>query len=356
MKARIPFAVVASALLLSATIVPASAHKPVPYQSSPGQYPAGSLLDANWGTPAPHASLKPGIQLAMGDITSSRESKAPRISLSGDDADGYIYYQDPADSPCTEAQLACAARKVGGTETWRVTISEEGSGSGNFVDWCALPAGSGTCWDVRRVTLHEFGHILRLDHATEALENTAPDRSIMQSSTPTSGNAGGVEHDFQNCDRARLQYLYGVQSTVTLAGCHHEAAWATGGGVPTQVGIQSNGSNADFNVCLGDTVVFTGSFRTQNITEEPANMNNLANNVLEGRSVQLMRRDTGVGSFVAYGSSVVTDEDGVWQKTVDFFAPHDFEWRARFDDTVGAKTTSLNSDNSSTMRVRWLDC
>lgn len=293
--------------------------------------------------------MKPGINAAMTDIEDSRESKSPLISHSGASTEGEISYLT-YDDACVEPQFACAGR-----HPWYVNFIREGEGSGtDEVDWCELPAGTGSCWNVRRIALHEYGHVLALYHANS--DNNGVDESIMQSVTPSAGQPGGSTHDFQNCDRARLQWLYGrLSSGDQLAGCHHEAAWAVDGGIPTQIGLQAHGDNVDFDVCTGDTVTFSGSLRIQNITSDDGDLGALANDRLAGRTVALQKRDTGSGSYVT-AANAVTDSDGVWTISQTYQLVHDYEFRSAFWDGVGSLTVALNDDTSSAMRVRWLSC
>lgn len=349
--------------VLAATLVilaqgSVSAHSPIPYKTT--QYNPNVILNANWDTskPPPQA-MKDKIKDAMDDVASSRESRAPRIAMDGTGPSGRIAYLPYGQSAsCVIGQLACAGRDPADTSKWRVRFTEDGeNGNGFIVDWCEDPGGSGSCWKTRHIALHEFGHILALGHSDDDnYENDAPNQTVMQSSQPTNQQAGGTEYDFQNCDRARLQWLYGrIQFDDQLAGCHDHAAWAVNGGIPTQVGIQAHGDNVDFDVCTGESATFKGSLRIQDITSGSHDLNRLANSKLAGRTVSLQRRNHGPDDFNTYATDV-TDDDGVWEITVTFQLVHDFDFRSAFFDGVGSLTVGLNDDKSTPMRVRWVSC
>ncbi len=102
------------------------------------------------------------------------------------------------------------------TATWQIWLrdfSQSGLGDSGWID-----SGScGTCFDARRVALHEIEHVT-LGVANH--DGQGELYTIMGSATPSRPSQGWNTHQIQRCDEAAAQLLYDVASSAGVyAGC-----------------------------------------------------------------------------------------------------------------------------------------
>lgn len=152
--------------------------------------------------------------------------------------------------------------------------------NGLVVRWCDKSTATLPCWDVGRVALHEFGHILDLGHHPSPNQ----DNSIMHPDVPTYGEEGWRIRAFRKCDKARLQLTYDLASpSGGYSAClDHLPGAIPDSGLETAVTFSTNKTV----VCVGQYATFSGSLR---VATEPA-YEELSGNMLASRSVKIQRR------------------------------------------------------------------
>jgi hypothetical protein len=127
------------------------------------------------------------------------------------------------------------------------------------------------------VALHEFGHILGLDHPENHGYRLQPNDTVMQAVTPSRPNAGSSRHSYGPCDVASLQEVYDVPDNRTpISSCNT---------VATTLNLASSRTTLP----PGGSVILTATLR---IVDRDG-LGKLGGAPLNGRSVKLRYRRAG---------------------------------------------------------------
>ena len=258
-----------------AALQPAGAPRPTPNFAG-GAWPKGKALTYHWKSDAvPPAWAWSPLQSGADDATRTSISSSPRFIYRSDGANS-VAYTGSLPSFCSSAAIACARRSM--PSYWGVWIRPHGTDlPWGTLRWCQKTSSASGCLDIRRVILHELGHIAGLDHPSSAGFTLSVNDSVMQGITPMRPQAGASRHAYGRCDVATLQELYDTPDNKT--------AISTCNDVATRVTLAASSSS----VRRGSTVKLTA---TLNVTGNSA-FRQLAGNPLNGRTVALKYRRAG---------------------------------------------------------------
>ncbi len=259
--------------LTPADFVPAGAPRPVPAFPA-GAWPKDTVLAFAWLAGAvPPDWAKTPITSGAADASDTSLSRSPRFVLRSGVADTVRY--TPSFPDFCRYGIACASRNM--PVSWLVWLRPHGTDfSWGTLRWCQKEDASG-CFDIRRVLIHELGHIDGLDHPSREGFNLEANETVMHAITPAKPNAGSTRHAFGRCDVATLQELYDLPSSTTLvSSCNDVATELTLGASST-------------SVLPGSTVRLRADLRAAPLPS----LGRLAGNALNGRSVKLRYRRAG---------------------------------------------------------------
>jgi hypothetical protein len=340
--------------LVTALAAPALAIDITPSSPEGSPFNANQALQVVWdtGDPPPAAWMQAPISagaLAARHTTGSNPTYAQNPTFISSGIDGVIYYLDYTTAkksafplcPTNSAPLACTRhRSLNWPNSWAMAFIihnwDYDTPSNYTVKWCDN-VDQGTCWDVQRVAVHEFGHVLDLGHNT----TDQPSNTVMFSETHSKYGSGGQIHEFRSCDIAKLQLKYDMSSTSGVyADCLENAPNAGANGLLTTVTVDTPPTVA----CLNEPVIFSGNL---NVQSPASGYGLLAGNDLGSRTVNLQRSSPGAGSYSDYTTDA-TSSAGVWTKNLQFGVSTNYDWRSQFDTESG-----LNADTSPGVNVRW---
>ncbi len=258
-----------------AALTAARAVKPTPH------FPAGGWgkdkrLPFRWGSGAvPPTWARSPLRKGAEDASRSSVSRSPNFVYSSGTANAVAYSGTMA-SFCGSAAIACAGRSM--PSSWGVWIRPYGTDfSWGTLRWCQKTSSSSRCFDLRRVMLHELGHIAGLTHPSSAGFTLGPSDSVMQAITPARPQQGSSRHAFGRCDVATLQELYDTPDNKTaISSCND---------VATKVSL----SASTWTLAKGESVKVVATLRVVDLSA----YRELAANPLNGRSVKLKYRPAG---------------------------------------------------------------
>ncbi len=239
-------AVLALSLLLpAAAIIPASAATPDPILGG-GLYAQNLLLRYAWSSAGnPPSAMQTAINRGVVDANATRLSQSPSFGYLGS-AGNLVYYG--TNVPCGVNALACMRRQPPGW--FGVWYRENGHRyDWGTLRWCEMTGAPTGCFEAENVALHEFGHVMILDHHVNLPGNSDALDSVMQVVQPAKAAAGWSAHAFARCDVATLQQQYDVASTTT--------PYSTCLDVPTKIALTVSstwapyGSSVTFSATLG---------------------------------------------------------------------------------------------------------
>ena len=195
--------------------------------------------------------------------------------------------------------------------SWNIYVRPHGTDfAWGTLRWCQKSPGDG-CFDLRRVAIHEFGHILGLDHPENHGYRLQPNDTVMQAVTPARPTAGSSRHAFGPCDVASLQEVYDVPDNRTpISTCNTVAT--------TLSLATSRGS-----VPPGGSVTLTATLRIA----DRDGLGKLGGAPLNGRSVKLRYRRA--GSADAWTATWMASV-GQGRYEVVIQPPRDWEFEAVF--------------------------
>jgi len=301
----------------SPTIGPDS--QPVP-ESESDTWPDGDLR-YRWGSDVPNDWMRSAISAAAADVETSRRSNAPTFSYSSG-ADDTIGLSNSMSGNCDRA-IACATRDIPNWWYIRLRPHRAQLNWGTLL-WCeAFSQPQGSCLEIERTMIHEFGHIEGLDHS-DGLGLTWSE-SVMDPQIPNRPESGWNMHRFGPCDQATLQRRYDLPSSrTTLPLC---------GRVETALAFTAT----DVSIGYQDPVTFTATLRIR----DRSSYGRLGGNELSGRAVRIERRPPG-GSWYAFTPS---EGSATGTYVLTFRPGATFEYRATFDAPGDDGVTSATSDN-----------
>lgn len=258
-----------------AALQPAGAPQPTPNFAA-GAWPKDQLLTFRWkSNAAPPAWARSPLKAGATDALSSSGARSPRFVFSTSGANS-VAYGSSLPSYCGINAIACAGRSM--PSYWGVWIRPHGTDlPWGTLRWCQQSGSTSGCFDIRRVMLHELGHVAGLNHPSSAGFTLAAGDSVMQGITPSRPNAGASSHAFGRCDVATLQELYDTPDNMTgISTCND---------VGTQLALVAD----RYTVRKGQPVLLTA---TLTVTADSA-FRQLSANPLNGRSLQLKYRRAG---------------------------------------------------------------
>ena len=258
-----------------AALEPAGSPRPVPSFSG-GGWDRDKQLTYRWRSGGVPPSWARGpMKAATEDATGTTRARGPRFVYDSG-ASNAIGYTSSVPSYCGINGIACAGRAM--PTTWGVWIRPHGTDySWGILRWCQKTSSGSGCFDIRRVLLHELGHIDGLDHPSNAGFTLAADETVMHAVTPMRPSAGASRHSFGRCDVATLQELYDTPSSTTrLSTCND---------VITRLTLASSTTS----VARGGSVRLKAQLRVASRSA----YGYLAGNVLDDRSVKLKYRRAG---------------------------------------------------------------
>lgn len=257
-----------------ASFGPAAFARPVPPFAA-GAWAKDKSLPFKWGAgDVPPDWAKGALKSGADDASRTSDARSPDFDYRSG-ASNAIYYTGQLPSFCGAA-IACAGRNKPAS-WWGVWIKPHGSDfSWGTLRWCQKSQ-AGSCFDIRRVVLHELGHVAGLNHPESAGFRLQPYDTVMHSITPANSKPGGTRHAFGRCDVATLQELYDVPAnTVRIATCND---------VITRLSLAANRGAID----AGDSVTLRASL----VIADRSAYGELADNPLNQRSVKLKYRRAG---------------------------------------------------------------
>ena len=190
-----------------------------------GGWPKDTVLPFAWlaGATPPDWAKTP-ITSGAADASDTTLSRSPRfVHRSG--AQDTVRYTPSFPDFCRFG-IACASRNM--PVSWLVWLRPHGTDfNWGMLRWCQKEDGAG-CFDLRRVLIHELGHIAGLDHPSREGFNLAANETVMHAITPAKPSAGSTHHSFGRCDVATLQELYDLPSSSTpVSSCNDVATELT---------------------------------------------------------------------------------------------------------------------------------
>lgn len=250
---------------------PAGLPRPVPAFAA-GGWVQDKRLPYRWAAAAtPPSWASAALNAAAGDASESAVARGPRFVLAAD-ADDYVSYSGVFPSYCSRSGIACAARNM--PSFWGVWLRPHGTDyAWGTLRWCQKDGADG-CFDLRRIMLHELGHIAGLNHPSSAGFTLGANETVMHAISPAKPKPGSSRHAFGRCDVATLQELYDTPDNKTaISNCNDVATTLTL-------------TAAKAAVDPGESVRLTAELRI----EDKGAYGLLAGDPLNGRSVSIKYR------------------------------------------------------------------
>lgn len=314
-----------------AAFMPVGASRPVPVFAG-GAWPAGTQLPFRWQPGAvPPDWAKDPLKAAAADASTTSAARSPDFTFRRGAANG-VRYTAVFPSFCASG-IACAQR-IMATGFWTTWIRPHGTDYvWGTLRWCQKRDRSG-CFDVRRVMLHELGHISGLNHPESAGTRLPAHDTVMHAITPAKPRQGSAKRRFGDCDVASLQELYDVPGRRTrISRCND---------VQTRIRLWADAS----------TIVRGASVRLKaelSIADRAA-YGRLARNLLDGRSVKLRYRRA--GSDDAWATAWLKEKKAAGRYGITLQPTETWEYRAVFP---APDDEGLRFSRSETMKVKVTD-
>jgi hypothetical protein len=315
-----------------AALEPAGAARPTPNFAA-GGWGQDKTLPYRWRPDGiPPSWAKTPLKAAADDAHGTSFSRSPEFpARSG--AANLIGYTGSLPGFCSGTAIACAGRAM--PVSWAAWIRPYGTEfAWGTLRWCQKTSASSGCFDIRRVMLHELGHIVGLNHPSSAGFSLGSGDSIMQAITPARPQPGASRHAFGRCDVATLQELY--DST------DHKTAISTCNDVATRATLTASRSS----ISRGSAVKLTAQLRV----DSRSAYRQLSGNPLNGRSLQLKYRRAGsadawkalwMRSLYSQGRYEASLAPGAtWEFKAVFAKPQDEGLRYSRSDIVKVKVKS----------------
>ena len=273
--------------------------------------------------------MKNAIEAAADGATDTSRSLSPIFAPVDGSAKGVIRYTSSFSSNCANA-IACASHDA---DAWTLRMRPHGHDfRWGELRWCQKTNSDG-CFDAERVAIHEFGHIVGLDHPETAGFRLAPSTTVMHQVSPSRPHAAWDRDSFGACDVASLQEQYGTPTMSTsISTCND---------VDTRISLSASATQ----VAAAGRLVLTADLRTRADRAEYGEVSGMR---LNGRSVQLRRRPAGSNGAWTTSWMRWAESPGIY--TITLYPRSTYEYVAVFsapDDEGLHGSTS----NESTVRV-----
>ncbi len=308
-------ALIALALILPvAVLVPLRAATPDPILGG-GLYTQDLVLKYAWSSAGtPPAAIKSAIKSGVADANATSKSRAPTFShVSG--AGNLVYYGTSV--PCGVNALACMRRDP--PDWFGVWYRENGHRyDWGTLRWCEMTGSPSGCFEARNVALHEFGHVMILDHHVNLADGSDALDSIMQTYQPAKPKAGWNAHAYARCDVATLQQQYDVPASTTL--------YSTCLDIPTVLALGASATT----VGGGAMVTFTATLRTDGTGR-------LSNNRVTSRTVVLQQH---LGSGWSDVATMTSGASGTYTTSLNVWATRDYRALFRKPSSEGLRAST----------------
>lgn len=228
----------------------------------------GTLADgsASWGTPVEGALANWNTYLSRASFRVVRDSTAPIADRNG--YNNVIWDDSVYGSPFGQYTLATTRSwRFGSTTTDADVVFNRAWGWNSYR---GRLASNGTI-DIRRVALHEFGHVLGLLHPDDygQVVNSIMNASVSNLETLTSDDIAGVQALYGGVSPTPPASAPGVPSglTVSAFGSFVSLSWnaPASGGVPTQYIIEAGSSPGLANLANFSTGNTATSYSANNV-------------------------------------------------------------------------------------------
>jgi hypothetical protein len=304
-------------LLVVAWLVPALAATPDPILGG-GLYAPNAALKYRWSSAGtPPSAMQAAINRGVSDANGTRLSKAPTFAYASN-AGNLVYYGTSV--PCGVNALACMRRDP--PDWFGVWYRENGHRyDWGSLRWCEMTGSPTGCFEAENVALHEFGHVMILDHHVNLPDGSDALDSVMQTYQPAKAKAGWNAHAYARCDVATLQQQYDVPSTTT--------AYSTCLDIPTTLSVTASRTS----VGAGSMVTFTGVLETDG-------SGRLSDNRVSSRTVVIQQRLSSGWSDVA---TMTAGSSGTYTTSLNMWATRDYRALFRSPANEGLRASSSSS-------------
>jgi hypothetical protein len=300
-------------------------YRPVPIYDR--WFPWSALAFRYHTTEVSPSWMREAIEAAADDATDTSKALSPIFTPGASGSQGVIRYTASFPASCLNA-IACAGHEA---DQWTLRMRPQGYDfRWGTLRWCQRTNSDG-CFDAERVALHEFGHVVGLDHPETVGFRLSPSSTVMHQVTASRPHAAWDRHSFGACDVASLQEQFGTPTMSTLiSGCNDVDTLTTLTASATQVGA-------------GGRLVLTATLR---IRSDSA-YGQLSGMRLDGRSVQLRRRP--VGSTDTWTTSWMRASGAPGVYSITLYPRATYEYKAAFGtpDNEG-----LHGDSSDALTVQ----
>jgi len=310
----------------ASAVLPLKTHRPVPVYD---RWFPWSVLSFRFHTTDTSPSwMRNAIQSAADDATDTSKSLSPIFSPTDGSANGVIRYTSSFPSSCLTA-IACASHD---SDAWTLRMRPQGYDfRWGELRWCQKTNSDG-CFDAERVALHEFGHIVGLDHPEAAGFRLPPASTVMHQVSPSRPHPAWDRHGFGTCDVASLQEQFGLPTMSTLI--------ATCNDVDTRLTLSASAAQ----VAAGAPLVLSATLR---VRSDAADYGQISGMRLNGRSIQLKRRPS--GSNGAWTTSWMRWAESPGLYTLTLYPRSTYEYIAVF---AAPDNEGLGGDTSNQVTVR----
>lgn len=349
---------IAALMLVVAVVEPVAAREPT-YGTK--KYASDWIIGYYWdsGALAPTTWLKTATDLAAGTDWPTGDNvnaNTPKFQKDNLDYTGVVQYGTQTESQCDVGfQWDSCTDYYNTTGTsdkngrWKRTVFDQAS------VWCQSQGQnepwSGTCRDVRRVWMHEWGHAVGLSRRLDppVSDKHSPESesyTVMRLLTPTNGNTGYHTHSLQECDVIRLQLLYDTNAASSaFPACVDE--------IPGQ--LNPNGlytstqvtSGTAYSACLGQGVSVSGTLRLKSTSYYGA----ISGNTLSTRLLHFDRKLPSSSTWTTQVTSTTTTTSSTnWSRTFSSSSAVTYQYRAQFYQGTEA---TLDSSTSGVFTITW---
>ena len=310
----------------ASSLLPLKSPRPVPVYDR--WFPWSVLSYHFHSTDTSPSWMRDAIQAAADDATDTSKSLSPIFTPTDAGTKGVIRYTASFPSSCLNA-IACASHEA---DAWTLRMRPHGYDfRWGELRWCQKANADG-CFDAERVALHEFGHVIGLDHPEAAGFRLSPSATVMHQVSPSRPHPAWDRHGFGSCDVASLQEQYGTPTMSTLI--------ATCNDVDTVLTLSGSASQ----VTAGGRLVLSATLRVRADGNDYGQISGMR---LNGRSVQLRRRPA--GSSGAWTTSWMTWAEVPGLYTITLYPRATYEYIAVFGSP---DNEGLHGDTSNQITVR----